>query len=127
MIEPGFPIDKIHNDDLQRIALERSKDPVSVIIVLDLPEPKVEVGKIERGFKSSSFPRMVIPLSEAEMEEVAKKTSEAKTFLKEILSTEPNFLEMARSFVADVNGDQLRQIASSSLTKSIEPNRVFLK
>lgn len=123
MTEPSFPIDKISDDRLRQVALKREKEKVSVVIVLDLPEFRIEIGKHNRGHTSSSSVMRVLEFSDDEMEQIRKKTAEARKFLADLLSNEPNYLEMARSFIADVNGDQLQQIASYSLTKSILPNR----
>lgn len=123
MVEPEFPVEKIPDEELRQFAYEYSEEKVSVIIVLDYPAPKLDVGKVKKGNRVSYLPRSVEPETEEEREEIAHREIEMREFLEDILDNSPNYLPMARAFVATVTGQQLRIIADLPMTKSIEPNR----
>ncbi len=123
MVDPEFPIEKIPDKGLRQFAIEYSEEKVSVIIVLDYPEPKLEVGKVKKGNRVSYLPRSVEPETEEEREEIARRGKAMRELLEDILESSPNYLPMARAFVATVTGEQLRIIADLPMTKSIELNR----
>ncbi|HEY43971.1 MAG TPA: hypothetical protein G4O11_08330 [Anaerolineae bacterium] len=123
MIGPEFPVEKIPDEELRQLAYEYSEEKVSVIIVLDYPEPKVDVGKIKKGDRVSYVPTSVEPETDEEREEIERREIEMREFLENILDSPPNYLPMARAFVATVTGEQLRIIADLPMTKSIEFNR----
>jgi hypothetical protein len=115
--------DKIPDARLRRMAKEGSQEKASVIIVLDLPEQQIELGKIEHGDSGYYFPSDVLPEAPEEINEIEERTTQAKVFLETVLGITPNELRMARAFVANANGTQLCEIARSPLIKSILPNR----
>ncbi len=123
MVEPTFLFEKIPDQELRQMAIDGSEEKVSVIIVLDLPEPRVEVEQVKKGSEVISVPTSLEPESPDEEQEVARKASEANLFLQSLTGSVPNWLPMARAFVVTVNGKQLREIADSPITKSIQPNR----
>jgi hypothetical protein len=123
MVEPEFPVEKIPDEDLRQLAFEYSEEKVSVIIVLDYPAPKLDVGKVKKGDRVSYLPKSVEPETDEEREEIDRRESIMRELLEDILETSPNYLPMARAFVATVTGEQLRIIADLPLTKSIELNR----
>jgi hypothetical protein len=125
MSEEGMLEEKIPDARLRRIAEEGSEEEASVIIVLDLPEQHIEIGKIELGDSSYPFPSSVLPQAAEERREIEEKAMQARGFLEAILGVTPNELKMARAFVASANGMQLREIASSPLIKSILLNRTL--
>jgi hypothetical protein len=123
MVEPEFPVDKIPDKELRQLAYEYSEEKVSVIIVLDYPEPKVDLGKVKKGNRVRYIPTNVEPETDEEREEIKCREIEMREFLEDILDSPPNYLPMARAFVATVSGEQLRIIATLPMTKSIEFNR----
>jgi hypothetical protein len=123
MVEPEFPVEKIPDEDLRQLAFEYSEEKVSVIIVLDYPAPKLDVGKVKKGDRVSYLPKSVEPETDEEREEIDRRESIMRELLEDILETSPNYLPMARAFVATVTGEQLLIIADLPLTKSIELNR----
>ncbi len=123
MVDPEFPAEKIPDEELRQLAFDYSKEKVSVIIVLDYPEPKLDVGKVKKGDRVSYIPTGVEPESDEEREEIERLEDVMRQVLEEMLETPPNWLPMARAFVATVTGEQLRFIANLPLTKSIELNR----
>jgi hypothetical protein len=125
MIEPDFLVEKIPDEDLRQLAIDDSAEKVSVIIVLDYPDPKVEVGKVKKGDQVSYLPMSVEPETEADRQEIERRQEAMREFLEEKLETPPHWLPMARAFVALVTGEQLSAIAELPLTKSIELNRVL--
>ncbi len=116
-------IEKIPDEELRQLAIECSEEKVSVIIVLDYPEPKIDIGKVEKGDRVSYLPTSVEPETEEEREEIERREDTMRVLLEEMLDLPPNWLPMARAFVATVTGEQLRLIADFPLTKSIELNR----
>ncbi|KPK88502.1 MAG: hypothetical protein AMJ88_18925 [Anaerolineae bacterium SM23_ 63] len=123
MVEHEFPVDKIPDEDLRQLAYEYSEEKVSVIIVLDYPEPKVDVGKVKKGDRVRYIPTSVETETDEEREELERRENIMRELLEDILESPPNWLPMARAFVATVTGEQLRTIADLPLTKSIELNR----
>jgi hypothetical protein len=123
MVEPDFLAEKIADEELRQLAFEYSEEKASVIIVLDYPEPKVDVGKVEKGDRVSYLPTSVEPETEEEREEVERREDVMSALLEDLLDDSPHYLPMARAFVATVTGEQLRIIADLPLTKSIELNR----
>ena len=123
MVEPEFPAEKIPDEELRQLAFGYSEEKVSVIIVLDYPDPKLEVGKVKKGDQVSYLPTSVTPETEEEREEVERREEAMRAVLEDMLESPPNWLPMARAFVATVTGEQLRIIADLPLTKSIELNR----
>ncbi|UCF61394.1 MAG: hypothetical protein JSV37_01585 [Anaerolineaceae bacterium] len=123
MVESEFPVEKIPDEELRQLAIEYSEEKVSVIIVLDYPEPKLDVGKVEKGDRVSYLPTGVEPETEEEREEIERRENEMRELLEDMLESPPNWLPMARAFVATVTGEQLRIIADLPMTKSIELNR----
>lgn len=123
MGKKDFPIDKIPDDELRRIATEGSKDKVSVIIQLDLPVQQVDFKKVNIQNVPSYLPSRVKPETPEEQKEIQRKTDAAKSYLEKILGTSPKWLRLARAFVAHVDGEQLCAIARSSFIKTIQPNR----
>jgi hypothetical protein len=123
MVETEFPTEKIPDEELRQLAIEYSEEKVSVIIVLDCPKPKVNVGKVKKEDRVSYLPTSVEPETEEEREEIKRRELEMRELLEDILDNSPNYLPTARAFVATVSGEQLRIIADLPITKSIEPNR----
>ena len=123
MVGPEFPAEKIPDDELRQLAIEYSEEKVSVIIVLDYPEPRLDVGKVKKGDRISYLPTSVEPETDEEREEVERREDVMRELLEDLLDDSPNYLPMARAFVATVTGEQLRIIADLPLTKSIELNR----
>jgi hypothetical protein len=123
MAEPDFLVEKISDEELRQLAFEYSEDKVSVIIVLESPDPKIDLGKVKKGNRSAHLPTSVEPETDEEREEFMRREMMMKELLEGILDTPPNWLPMARAFVATVTGEQLRIIADLPMTKSIELNR----
>ncbi|HEY47284.1 MAG TPA: hypothetical protein G4O14_10930 [Anaerolineae bacterium] len=123
MAESEFPVEKIPDEELRQLAIEYSEEKVSVIIVLDYPEPKFDVGKVKKGDRVSYLPTSVEPETDEEREEIERQGTVMRELLEDMLESPPNWLPMARAFVATVTGEQLRIIADLPMTKSIELNR----
>lgn len=123
MVNQDLLAKKIHDPGLLQIAIDGSRERVSVIIVVDIPNPRIEIGEITSGPTISSFPTSVEPESPDELREIDRKTAATRNFLEDVLDSSPHWLPLARSFVATVDGIQLQKIAKSPLTKSIQLNR----
>ena len=131
MHTPDFPVDKIKDSELRRLAREGFPESVEILVALNVPDPQVAFVPFEtpdlkrRGdFRLPGVrPKGFVPESAEQKEERARKTEEASQFLTELLGTTPHWLEAARAFVATATGRQLREIVSSPLVKFVEPNR----
>jgi hypothetical protein len=123
MVEPEFSVEKIPDEELRQLAFEHSEEKVSVIIVLDSPKPKLDVGKVKKGDRVSCLLTSVEPETEEEREEIERRENAMREALEDMLDSPPNWLPMARAFVATVTGEQLRIIADLPMTKRIELNR----
>ena len=123
MVEPEFLVEKIPDEELRQLAFGYSEEKVSVIIVLDYPKPKLDVSKVKKGDRVSYLPTSVEPETEEEREEIERREVVMRELLEDMLEAPPNWLPMARAFVATVTGEQLRIIADLPMTKSIELNR----
>lgn len=121
--ESTFQIEKIVDAELRKLALEGSKDTASIIIELNVPRQQVETGTVIRAGVKSQVPVRVRAETDMEKVEVEQKTVAARAFLESVLGSPPTWLKLARAFVANANGEQIRVIASSPLTKAIQPNR----
>ena len=123
MIDQDTLAKKIHDPGLRQIAIDRSRERVSVIIVIDFPKPRLEIGEVISGPTITSFPTSVEPESPEELRELDRRNASVRNFLENMLESPPHWLPLARSFVATVDGIQLQKIAKSPLTKSIQLNR----
>ena len=123
MVDQDMLAKKIHDPELRQITIDGSQERVSVIIVVDFPKPRLEIGEVTSGPTISSFPTSVEPESPEELRELDRRTTAARNFLENVLESPPHWLPLARSFVASADGIQLQKIAKSPLTKSIQRNR----
>ena len=131
MNSSDFPVEKITNAGLRRLALEEPDEVASVLITVDVPDPKVELVLSESqnlplldNFGARSYRPMGFVSESAELkQERISKIEEATRVLTRILGDTPHWLDAPHAFVARVTGRQLREIARSSLVRLIEPNR----
>lgn len=115
--------EKIADPELRSRVLDPSDEPVSVIIELALPDPKIEYGNLGTHEPTLSRPTRVAPMSDEERADLERMATEARGFLEELLDEPPVYLPSARAFVATTNGTQLSQIAQQPFTRRIERNR----
>lgn len=123
MFDPYDSLEKIQDPGLQILAMEGAKEQVSVIVVINTPEPQVDVGKAQEGPRQAMTVKGLTPVSDEDQALIDEVTKEAKSFLTEVVGEQPNHLSIANAFVVNVDGKQLQMIAESPLTKSIQPNR----
>jgi hypothetical protein len=95
--------------------------PVSVLIEVDVPAPRV--GFREEPGSGRRVPAEVLAPTPEEQEAIDATTAAAGRFLEEVLGGPPVWLEAANAFVAATTGSQLQEIARSRLVKAIHPNR----
>jgi len=117
--------EKIPDKNLMRFANSDSDVLESVIIELDLPEPKVEFEKVKRRGVETVAPVRVAPGTKTEREGMERKVGEARDFLNGILESPARWLSAAQIFIADATPSQLRRIAEFPLTRAIHPNRTY--
>ena len=118
-------IEKIQDQELQKFAFKNTDEETSVIIVLDLPESRLDFEEKTYGSNQMRVPFSFAEETNEEKFEIEEKTAEAKSFLEGVLGDSPHHLQMAQAFVATVNNKQLNKIVSSPLIKSVYPNRIL--
>jgi hypothetical protein len=98
----------------------KNETEMSVLLELSLPPRRVKLAASQR----LDLPRPIqaVPDSEEYTSEVNRRIEETRTFLSEILSTPPVWLEASRTFVAVVNASQLPILASFRWIKAIHRN-----
>ncbi|MDZ7291443.1 MAG: hypothetical protein ONB44_07625 [candidate division KSB1 bacterium] len=119
----NFPIEKIHNPKLLKLATEESGESATVLIELNLPVPRVDFARTKNRGMITYSPKRIESETTAQREKTTQKIDAATAFLEDVLGETPRWLKSARAFVANVNSEQLREIARSPLTKAIHPNR----
>jgi hypothetical protein len=124
MATPAFAADKFPDEALQRFAAGDSREPVSVLIELDLPEPQVrpEVKKFSGG-PARWRPAEVLPEAPEDRAEAERRAREAGDFLEEVLGEQPLWLPAAHVYAAQATPGQLRRIAQAPYVRAIHPNR----
>jgi hypothetical protein len=119
---------KLPELELRRLAEADTDQKVNVIVELDLPPQEVFFSKNETGRATGAFiPKGVVEETPAQRKKKARKIEKAHDFLESLLGTAPHWLRSARAFVVTVTPEQLREIAQSSLTKTIRLNRHLQK
>lgn len=123
-----FLAQKLPEAELRQLAEEDTDQKVSVIVELDLPPQEVFFSKNETDRVTGAYiPKRVIEESPAQQKKNARKIERARDFLEALLGTAPHWLKSARAFIVTVTPEQLREIAQSSLTKTIRLNRRLRK
>jgi hypothetical protein len=115
---------KIRDQRLRKLAEGGSGDEtIDVIVELDVSLPKVVMEKDAHADHRVARPVAVQPLGAEAQREVDRKVQEARALFAEITGSTPRWLRPACAFVIQVTGEQLRRVAESPLTRTIQPNR----
>jgi hypothetical protein len=115
---------KLADEELRRLSAKRGPGTLSVIVQLELPRPRVEMGRSERGGVGALRPRRVETESESEQRSLEDLIARARAFLEQLLGKSPVWLGAARAFGVEASGDQLRAIARSPLVRRIYLSRL---
>ena len=124
-----LPLAKITDRSLRQFAEGQSQNECYVLIELDLPEPKVELGSRstgERGPTSETGrirPFRIVPETEGEQQEKVRRTAHVRDFLTGLLGEPPTWLPAAHTFIAKVTPSQLRQVILGPHVLAVHPNR----
>ena len=119
---------KLPEPELRQLAKDDTDQKVSVIIELDLPSRRILFTKSEVNRDIPAYtPKRVVEESPGQHKENARKIEKARDFLESLVGKTPRWLSSARAFVVTVTPEQLREIAQSSLTKTIRLNRNLQK
>ena len=120
----GLLAEKIPDPRLRNLAEGGSGDQtVDVIVELDVLLPKVVMKKDAYAGHHVVRPVAVEPESEEAQRELEGKVREARALFAEITGSTPRWLRPACAFVIQATGEQLRRVAASPLTRTIQPNR----
>jgi hypothetical protein len=120
----GLLAQKIPDSRLRNLAESGSGDQtVDVIVELDVPLPKVVMEKNVYAGDRVVRPIAVEPENAEAQRELERKAQEARELFAEITGAMPRWLRSARAFVIRATGEQLRRVAASPLTRTIQPNR----
>jgi hypothetical protein len=115
-------VDKIGDQELRRLAQSRGEHRVPVIVEVKTPQPTVELEPVESN-RGASWRARAVRWSNDDDDRARRALDAAHTFLSHLLGVEPVALTAARAFAAEVNGEELRQIVMSKLTKAVYPDR----
>ena len=116
--------EKLPDAALRQIVEQGQGDPVAVIIELNLPPQRIGLEKDTRNQGPHSYAiRQVVTETPGEQRENARKIRRTREFLKTLLGKDPHWLNAARAFVVEATPDQLREMVSFPLTKTIRSNR----
>ena len=116
---------KIRDDGLMQFAHSDSDKSISVLIELDLSEPKVEFKKSNEKGPGKIAPIIIVPETPDQQEENEKKIAEAKYFLQALLGTPAKWFKSAQVFAAEVSPSQVRKIASNPHIRAISPSKTY--
>ena len=116
-VSPNAKID----DDLVQLAREKRKEPVSVIVELEVPRPRVDIRR--EGADPAGRPWRVTSSDQDRMkaQQVAER---AREFLADFTDQPLVWLSASHAFVVEAAPDQLATIAASPLVRRISWNRV---
>lgn len=115
---------KLPEPKLRQLAEEVTNQEISVIVEPDLPPQKLSLIKSEADRSIGTyFPKRVVEETPAQQKKNERKIGAAQVFLESLLGETPHWLKSARAFVVTVKPEQLREIAQSSLIKTIRLNR----
>ena len=110
-------LSKLRSQPLRDAARGKSPERVSVLVEIDMPMPRVELGPKSaagaprpRGFKTGPG------------EDNARR-ERAAALLKSVLGEVPRYSRSAAAFFVEATGEQLSAIAASPDVKAIHPNR----
>lgn len=121
-------VQKLPEPKLRQLAEEDTGQEVSVIVEPDLPPQKLSFIKSDRDRSIGTYiPKRVVEETPAQQKKNARTIGEARVFLESLLGETPHWLKSARAFVVTVRPEQLREIAQSSLIKTIRLNRNLQK
>jgi hypothetical protein len=123
---PAAILEKIRSDELRSEAVAETSEQRSVIVELDLPMPKLEMGdRRTEGLRGKAHFRFAAPTPEdiAEAGQEDSKITASKEDIATITGRLPdNYLSTAGSFVVRANGEQIGRIARMSTVSAIWPN-----
>ena len=120
----GLLAEKIPDPRLRNLAEGGSGDQtVDVIVELDVLLPKVVMETDAHAGHHVVRPVAVEPESAEAQRELERKVREARALFAEVTGSTPRWIRPARAFVIQATGEQLRRVAASPLTRTIQPNR----
>ena len=111
---------KLADAELRQLS---GRETASVIVQLELPRPRVEMERSERGGIGAFRPRRVELEAEDEQRRLEQLIAPAGAFLEQLVGSTPVWLAAARAFGIEASGDQLRTIARSPLVRTIYLSR----
>jgi hypothetical protein len=109
------------DDDLVKLAREQRTEPVSVIVELEVPRPRVDIR--QEGAETAGRPWRVTSSDEDRMK-AQQVVERAREFLADFTDKPPVWLSASQAFVVNAAPDQLATIAASPLVRRISWNRV---
>ena len=114
---------KLSDRHLFEKAVKGVLEHTAVLIEVAIPPKRATVRRKLRKGVERSVVAGVEPESAAQREEINRKIGDLETFLTEVMDEPPRWIGVARVFVANPTGPQLREIAQSELVRAIRPNR----
>ncbi len=112
--------DKVSDLSLKRFAASDSTRSLTVLLELELPQPKLKIGATRR-IGSGELPRRSLSISPSEQHERSERISEVTRSLDH--AGVKNKPLSSGTIIAKVSPHQLRDVAKLDLVKTIVPNR----
>lgn len=109
------------DDDLVELVREQRKQPVSVIIELEVPRPRVDIRREDADPAGRPWR---VTSSDQDRMKTQQVVERAREFLADFMDQPPVWLSASHAFVVDAAPDQLATIAASPLVRRISWNRV---
>jgi hypothetical protein len=122
----SIPAGIVPDEALRRFASSESDELVSVLIELDLPEPKVSLETRSMPLSGPRWrPTAVAAETQEEKEEAVRRKAEADRHLGTVLGKTPHWLPYAHAYAAEISPQQLRQVVETPYVLRVSPNGTF--
>lgn len=119
--DPGRA-EKTLDEDLRQLVATGEAEPISIIVELDLPSPRVEMGSDRRSGGVDRGAQRVVA-TEEDRRKSEQIVEEVGGFLEKVAGQPPVWLSASRAFVVDVTTDRLETIARSPHVRRISRNK----
>ncbi len=112
---------RIKDEELRSFATSAHSEKAAVTIELDLPFPKVELGRGGPGMPKELRPKRVVEESAEETEAAQEIERAARAAIEKIVKGGVNWLELGKAGFTRVSADELRQLVDVEGIRFIHP------
>ena len=112
---------RIKDKQLRNFATSAGSEKEAVTIELELPFPKVELGRGGAGMPMSLRPKRVIEESAEESDAARETERAARAKIEKIVKDSVKWLELGKAGFTRVSADELRQLVEVEGIRCIHP------